>query len=297
MHFLMLILSIFRLLRDVPHRIRNWLKRRSLKNTNTILLGDKSDSQSMPYAQYVRDVINRKKPFEKFRQNYDYREILEHVPYGLGLQYYNQIEKNKHNWIRDSIAIKALNQIGQPRKYYYENIGFFSPTTLRYIHIAQQIGRNFNGFIGEKVVEIGVGFGGQMTILLEQFEIESYTLIDLEDVLKLTKFYLDSSLQISPKIQFISDIRGHDANFDLVVSNFAFSEFSRSLQEYYLENVLVRSKRGFMLMNSGKSNYTGRSEGKLTLGEIKTYLPNLQIIDEIPQSGPDNYLILWGNEK
>jgi hypothetical protein len=46
-------------------------------------------------------------------------------------------------------------------------------------------------------------------------------------------------------------------------------------------------------MNSGRSNITGRSEGKLSLNEIRNYIPNLQVKEEVPLTGPDNYIIYW----
>jgi hypothetical protein len=55
----------------------------------------------------------------------------------------------------------------------------------------------------------------------------------------------------------------------------------------------LNSASGFMIMNSGLTNKTGRSTGKLTITEIREFLPNLKIVEEIPLTGPDNYVILW----
>ena len=83
--------------------------------------------------------------------------------------------------------------------------------------------------------------------------------------------------------------------YDLVISNYAFSELPRKIQDEYLEKVILKSQRGFMLMNSGKTNKTGRSEGKITLEELRKSIPNLQELPEVPLTSPDNYLLVWQN--
>jgi hypothetical protein len=55
--------------------------------------------------------------------------------------------------------------------------------------------------------------------------------------------------------------------YDLVISNYAFSELPRDVQINYVKSVLAPSKRGYLTMNSGRSDWTGRSAGKLTLDE------------------------------
>jgi hypothetical protein len=50
-----------------------------------------------------------------------------------------------------------------------------------------------------------------------------------------------------------------------------------------------------MVMNSGMTNFTGRSSGKLRIEEIKEYIPNLVIASEQPKCGPDNYVAIWKN--
>ena len=82
-----------------------------------------------------------------------------------------------------------------------------------------------------------------------------------------------------------------EQEFDLVVSNYAFSELPRAVQLEYMEKVLVRAKHVYMIMNSGGSNLTGRSEGKLSCAELMSAIPGLQIQDEIPNSGVDNYVL------
>jgi hypothetical protein len=47
-------------------------------------------------------------------------------------------------------------------------------------------------------------------------------------------------------------------------------------------------------MNSGRENSTMRNKGKLNLNELQNLLPSFEIFEEIPKTGPDNYVIIWG---
>ena len=48
-------------------------------------------------------------------------------------------------------------------------------------------------------------------------------------------------------------------------------------------------------MNSGNRNLTGRNNGKMTLDDLRRELPVDEIIEEKPNTGPDNYVLIWGN--
>jgi hypothetical protein len=85
-------------------------------------------------------------------------------------------------------------------------------------------------------------------------------------------------------------------SWDLAISNYAFSELPSALQLEYLEKVLKKSHSGFMIMNSGRTNLTGRSEGKLTLDQIVRHLTDVIIVEETPKTSDDNYILIWGSE-
>ena len=50
-------------------------------------------------------------------------------------------------------------------------------------------------------------------------------------------------------------------------------------------------------MNRGQSDFTGRQYGKHTLSELREKLPQFDVYVELPSTGPDNYVIVWGHEK
>ena len=253
-----------------------------------------SDSEITQYEGKISQMLNKEKSIKKFRRKRFYREILEHVDYKLGLEYISRIE----DMVSPNHAFILINQnrlndhFGSPITFSYGKYGRISPTTLRYIATALELSSNFGIDAKTSIVELGCGYGGQAAILNRIFGTTKYTPIDLQPVLKLTNYYL-AKINSNLKIVNATNLESSQ-NWDLFVSNYAFSELNRNLQIFYLKNVLTKCKQGYMVMNSGLTNTTGRSTGKLSLSEIKQFLPTLVCDKEIPKTGPDNYVLRWG---
>ena len=279
--------------RDLFFRLRNKMRRLILSKTTFNKTQGKSDSQVTFYEQQLSRLLKSKKRLSDFRRKYDYREILEHVTYTQGKSYLEQIQEySPQNYIELIEKNKANDLFGNPYEYQYPGVGRVSPTTLRYISTAIDIFEIIRLNKESVVAEIGVGYGGQAAILERMYGIRNYSAFDLPSVIQLSNVYLDS---INSKLKFIytEPITAKNNYWDLVISNYAFSELHRDLQLSYIEHVITKSKSGYMIMNSGRSNITGRSEGKLSLNEIRNYIPNLQVKEEVPLTGPDNYIIYW----
>jgi putative sugar O-methyltransferase len=204
-----------------------------------------------------------------------------------------QIQKHSpQNYIELIEKNKANDLFGNPYEYQYPGVGRVSPTTLRYISTAIDICETIRLNKESVVAEIGVGYGGQAAIFERMYGIRNYSAFDLPSVIQLSNLYLN---RVNSKLKFTSTGLSSDNNttWDVVISNYAFSELHRDLQLSYIEHVIAKSKSGYMIMNSGRSNITGRSEGKLSLNEIRNYIPNLQVKEEVPLTGPDSYIIYW----
>ena len=279
--------------RDLFFRLRNKIRRLILSKTTFNETQGKSDSQVTFYEQQLSRLLKSKKRLSDFRRKYDYREILEHVTYTQGKSYLEQIQEySPQNYIELIEKNKANDLFGNPYEYQYPGVGRVSPTTLRYISTAIDIFEIIRLNKESVVAEIGVGYGGQAAILERMYGIRNYSAFDLPSVIQLSNVYLNS---VNSKLKFTSSGLSSDKNttWDVVISNYAFSELHRDLQLSYIERVIAKSKSGYMIMNSGRSNITGRSEGKLSLDEIRNYIPNLQVKEEVPLTGPDNYIIYW----
>ena len=279
--------------RDLFFRLRNKIRRLVLSKTTFNETQGKSDSQVTFYEQQLSRLLKSKKRLSDFRRKYDYREILEHVTYTQGKSYLEQIQEySPQNYIELIEKNKANDLFCNPYEYQYPGVGRVSPTTLRYISTAIDIFEIIRLNKESVVAEIGVGYGGQAAILERMYGIRNYSAFDLPSVIQLSNVYLNS---VNSKLKFTSSGLSSDKNnyWDAVISNYAFSELHRDLQLSYIECVIAKSKSGYMIMNSGRSNITGRSEGKLSLDEMRKHIPNLQVKEEVPLTGPDNYIIYW----
>lgn len=250
-----------------------------------------SDSQATYYVDRVRVLLNSNSEIEKFRKDFDYREILEHVDFKLGKKYYEGIKKLFPKDFEGIIKQNKENDaFGKPITFHYSRIGKVSPTTLRYIYTAVDIDSTVGIRQNDSIAEIGIGYGGQAAVLSRMFGIKKLIAFDLPEVIELANIFLE---RINSGI-FLDTQESLSCNrIDLVISNYAFSELPLNLQTWYLENVISLSKKGYMIMNSGLNNFTGRSRGKMSLEQIRNYIPMLQIKEEKPLSGPDNYVIYW----
>jgi len=278
---------------DFVFRIRNRVRRFFFGKH--FISGDprKSDSEVSFYGDAVSDILLSDSKFKKFRRIYDYREILEHVSRGQGFKYLEKIENSSGFSDRFSELVLRNDSIGKPRVYkYYE--GFHaSPTTLRYISVALEIRSIFGEKLAGRFAEIGAGYGGQCSILFELFDVDEYLVYDLPKVQELISKYL-SGVECLKNVKMSQPEKISSEQIDFLVSNYAFSELPRDIQLDYLDKVISRASNGYMIMNSGMHNETGRSLGKLSYKEIQKFLPHSHLIVEEPLSSPDNYIIVWG---
>jgi len=284
----------YRSLLDFCLRLRNYVRRRIFHVGAFTKNSEDSDSSSTFYGRAVEGIISSNRKFRRFRRIYDYREILEHVSLKQAHKYIERVNQLDSSVLKFYKNFMNNDFVGMPYRYSFPNIGFSSPTTIRYIAVLVELRKIFGENFGGHIVEIGVGYGGQYLVMEEKQTIQSYSMYDLSSVQNLTEKYLKQKTTID-KIVMRNFQDNIHIDFDLAISNYAFSELPKSIQLEYVEKVLTKAKRGYMIMNSGRTNYTGRSTGKLSLDELKVLLPPFEIMEEIPKSSPDNYVIAWGH--
>ncbi len=254
---------------------------------------NRSDSDDGLYITFVKDAVKNYKKFKNFKRNSDYNSILEHTKYEEGITYLNLVKSQTPSFLNIIENFKLNDKIGNPRKFDYPDVGKISPSTLRYMKVASDFQKYFGNNIGQNIVEIGCGYGGQLLILDQIFDIKKYTLMDLQPVLDLASIYLDSHLlNLCYTTKTINRL-SNEINFDLVISNYAFSELPKQLQIKYIDKVLSKSKRGYLTMNSGKND--ANTVDRLSLVELQSKLPSFEIIEEKPLTAPNNYIIVWGH--
>ena len=150
---------------------------------------------------------------------------------------------------------------------------------------------HFGDLSNLKICEIGVGYGGQARIILAKFpQVASYTLIDLQSALNLSEKYLSyfSDIQADLRLKTLDNLG--DDDYDLVISNYAFSELSRAIQELYLAKIINRSKHGYITYN----DISSANLASYKISEYKNLIhKNIKILEEVPQTHPLNKIVVW----
>lgn len=247
--------------------------------------------ESYPHEKIAMDAVNNETIFQNFKRDKNFRTVLEHVTYELGIQYIYYIKKliEEDNTLENLTWNKYIeNDIyGNPQKYDYstqlndiKNINTYviSPSTLRYICFGLQLYKYIKqqGKNDISIIEVGGGYGGQCKVLFDicrQFNItiKKYTLIDLESMSKLQQKYLDKlnikNIVTLSNWEYVNKL---DDTYDLFISNYALGEFTKDVQTTYINNVLNRCVNYFITWNSPPIN------------------SNIKVVnkkEEIPQTG------------
>jgi hypothetical protein len=118
--------------------------------------------------------------------------------------------------------------------------------------------------------------------------IDNYFIHDLQAVESLTlKFISQHNVKFSLKLS--SRITTFPDKYDLFISNYAFSELDRPLQEEILAKIISKSANGFMLLNVlGEQTYLS-----MKYEEMLKRIPRAELLEEIPNTAPGNALLIW----
>lgn len=202
------------------------------------------------YADICNEAVADDEVFKTFKRDPRYTPVLEHVSAEDGQRYIRGIMQ----YDLDSQIINAFKENdtlgGSQIVEYDEPFGKISPSTLRYIQNTLDISH----FVGEcdlsKIVEIGGGYGGLCKTISCLCDFDEYHIYDMEPASKLQKKYL-SNFDVGNKVVTHATPEKIE-NVDLLISNYAYSELNLDLQNAYYENVIVNSKRVYMILNKGQ---------------------------------------------
>jgi hypothetical protein len=254
----------------------------------------KSASDNQKYPELALSAALNPDIFSVFRRHSLYTPILEHVSRKQGEEYLGIIQEDYSYSTKEIIeAISPLLRIGQPILHKIKGLPSpVSTTALRYLKVALEIKALRGENLGH-VVEIGCGYGGQAVILDRVAEIQSYTFIDLWQVNMLIKRFIEASPRAcNYSVSTLREAVRPRSSWDLAISNYAFSELPRVLQEKYLANIVLASQHGYMTMNSGIEGGFG-SIANMSLSELQSALPNASVIEERPLTNSKNYILAW----
>jgi len=242
------------------------------------------------YPNFCQLAATNDQIFKTFRSNHKYTTILEHVNENEGNVYLDIIKRVNPSLLSNIEKYKSNDSAGSPIKFNY-SVGIMSPTTIRYIKVLSDLISQFGSLDNLDIVEIGCGYGGQAKVIMDTYNVKTYTLIDLKPVLELTKKYMESLNMDMNKISFITmEELPNDKSYDLFISNYAFTECNKSIQLEYFDKVLSKSNKGYLTANFINNFF---NLDYLTRDELQSMLPNSILVPEEPKTHPNNVIIVW----
>ena len=249
---------------------------------------DNYDYYNQDYPQICIQASIDYRLFDNFRRNPNYNIVLEHVSEKQGSAYF-QIISNDSDILAAINSFKPNDDYGNPRMYEYPNIGMVSPTTLRYIKVLADIKTHFHTADNLNICEIGVGYGGQCRIINAYYKPATYCLVDMQPVLALAERFLDNYI-LHSVLTYKTMNKLDRRDYDLVLSNYAFTELPRTIQDVYLSKVILNSKRGYITYNE----HTPKEFNSYKSDELIAIIPGSKVLKEEPLMAPKNCIIVWG---
>ena len=216
-------------------------------------------------------------------------KALDHVTIKQGNDYILEILKHTSWSEKFTKVLIQIDKVGKPRKFKFKPYGTFSPTLLRYLKVYIELEKNFGQLKNLNIAEIGIGFGGQASLIGLLDKPLSYIYYDIPPVLELAQKFT-KELDVPGNFTFIDGRNPKPSNPDLVISNYAFSELNRNVQNQYLKNVILPSPRGYITWN----NHSTETLRGHSLAELIRLIPNSQIHPEKPNTSDSNAIIVWG---
>lgn len=261
---------------------------RGIASRLRMLRGDSSLSDSRGYREFCARAALDPVVFRSFRRHTtQYRDILEHVSPSLGDQYLKMALKQ--GLPSGTIAqLVGSDSVGSPETHPYPEVGRASPTTLRYIKVASDILRTTPHTFEGVIMEIGVGYGGQIRVLAQLLPNARFIAIDLPEVLSLArKFWTANS--VAAQIESIPSYSRTNRGADIALSNYAFSELRGPEQERYWNQYIQFAPSGYFTYNAisprSFQSWSGQHFADMVRGTVHT---------EEPLTHRGNTIILWG---
>ena len=244
------------------------------------------------YRKFCKLAASDPAVFDTFKRHPDYVPILEHVSFVHGAAYLDTIKEKNPHLLKLIEKFKENDKVGHPNTCFYRETGDISPTTLRYIKTASDLIDIFDSWENESIFELGAGYGGQCKVLSDIFQPKKYTMADLPEVVLLIEQFV-KRLNIG-NVHLCTEETIPSEEYDLFISNYAFTEIDRKLQQMYIDKVISKSTHGYITCNFVSRDVFGINS--YTREELLSHIPHqYTIVDEIPctDEHKKNFLLLW----
>ncbi len=243
--------------------IKSWI----IKEENLIL-----------YLESCREFVENDDKFSSFKKDPRYTDVLEHTSYEESLLYMNLLEKHGEKIVGKIKCLSENDIYGDPELRDYTQWGNtfkMSPSTVRYLKNSIDIINNFGTDI-KTIAEIGGGYGGLCKTISCFCDFDKYYIFDLPEVNQLSSKYL-SKFFLSDRTESSVVENENTEKFDLVISNYAFSELSRNTQKMYIDKVIKKSKYFYITDNHLSSKLFNVNNYSYSYDELCEELNNYDI--------------------
>lgn len=250
--------------------------------------GASSISDTSAYRALCEAASQDATAFAFFRQHPAYTKVLEHVTPAQGHKYLELLRDDDR--VLDFVRRAAPDLLrGGPVTADFGLGHPISPSLLRYAKVLVDLRTHFGDLDGFRIVEVGVGYGGQCQIICGVHRVASYTLVDLPEPLALSKAWLEPFEQ-AEDMKYVDALRNDNESHesDLLISNYAFSEIDRPIQKRIIDRWVSRAKRGYLTYN-----HIGRGRDIMSAIEFARIVGG-KIIPESPLTHRDNCIVVWG---
>ena len=117
-------------------------------------------------------------------------------------------------------------------------------------------------------------------------------LVDIKPALMLAQRFLDN--YVIPATLSYQTMNELETNtYDFFLSNYAFTELPRIVQDIYLERIILGSPKGYITYNEG----TPPEFESYRRDELLRLIPGSKIREEKPLTSPTNCIIYWDASK
>jgi hypothetical protein len=242
--------------------------KRPLPSVECIAADDGSISGTMDWPRACAALASGALTSKNFRRIHAVRQVVETLGPVDGRHFARWIRDSAPGYLTDK-RVAAIDAWGDPIRWPAACLGTpraFSPTTLRFL--AHALWLKKEGFVkeGGTVVEIGVGFGGlaAMNAIVSN---ATTIMIDLPPValaamLQMRELGLGNFASIDH-----SKVTAGDVCF---ISNYAFTELSREMQDAYADQFIRHADRGVILSNAAVFAQHMRSRDNNQIIELLT---------------------------
>jgi putative sugar O-methyltransferase len=159
---------------------------------------------------------------------------------------------------------------------------------LRYVKVAVEIENLFGSLDNKIVTEIGGGYGAQAIIISNVHNLNKYVIFDLPEVSALA-YKFCSEIYPENNINFLDGRFPSEVHSDFLISNYAFSELNKEIQEQYLRLVILKAKHGYITWN----DLSYSKLGGFSLPQLLEIIPDSRIIPEVPLTSENNQILIW----